>query len=295
MGKKSILYKIRRKGQVMANRVMNPVALSKIYFKAVLKYAPNFSEPGTFNEKLQWLKLNYWPNHEKAIRCADKYRVRDYIEEVGEGALLNELYGAWDSAEEIDWEKLPEKFVLKCNHGCGYNILCRDKKALDIAETKKKLDRWMKEDFGEFNVEPHYSKIPRKIICEKYLGDDVINYNIYCFNGKAAFFSLAGGLGDGEGEHLTYYRPNGEKAPFKNRAYPTGNMPLSPKLSEMLTIAERLAKPFPMVRVDLFDIDGKIILSEMTFTPGGALIPIEPIEADKKLGDMLDLSEVMKK
>lgn len=121
----------------------------------------------------------------------------------------------------------------------------------------------------------------------------MVNYNIYCFNGKAVFFSLAGGLGDGTGEHLTYYNTDGTRADFRNKGYPVKESTLSPLLPQMLQTAELLAEGFPMVRVDLFDISGKIILSEMTFIPGGALIPIEPAESDMKLGRLLNISGIM--
>lgn len=293
MSKKSIIYRLRRKMQVLALTLTNPVFMSKVYFKIEIGHSLDLKNPKTFNEKLQWLKLFYWPNNEKAIQCADKYQVRDYTKSVGKEELLNDILFAWDGADDIVWDELPNQFALKCNHGCAYNIICHDKNALDEKEVKATLRKWMKEDFSKFNAEPHYGKIPRKIICEKYLGGDVINYNIYCFNGKATFFSLAGGLGDGIGEHLTYYYPDGTVAEFKNRAYPTQKSELSPLLPEMIKIAESLAVDFPMVRVDLFDVEGKIILSEMTFTPGGALIPIEPLESDKMLGDKLDISSVM--
>jgi hypothetical protein len=280
-------------GQVMAHDLTSPVFMSKLYFPYLLGYKLNLQEPATLNEKLQWLKLNYWPNCREAIQCADKYAVRTYVESVGKKELLNDILFAWDRADEIDWDKLPDQFVLKCNHGCGYNILCPDKSKLDEFETKKKLHKWMREDFSKFNAEPHYGKIQRKIVCEKYLGSNVINYNIYCFNGKAVFFSVAGGLGDGVGEHLTYYYTDGTKADFKNRDYPTAENKLSAILSEMVNTAEYLAKDFPMVRVDLFDVDGRIVLSEMTFTPGGALIPFEPVSADRMLGEKLDIGGVM--
>jgi hypothetical protein len=215
------------------------------------------------------------------------------MEKIGKAELLNELLYAWDSVDEIDWDKLPEKFVIKCNHGCAYNIICSDKSKLDIKETEKKLRRWMKEDFSKFNAEPHYSKIPRKMVCEKFLEGEVINYNIYCLNGEPTFFSLAGGLGDGVGEHLTYYNVDGTVANFKNRNYDTHENKLSTMLPEMVEIAREISSDFPMVRVDLFDINGKIILSELTFTPGGAVIPIEPVEWDKKLGEKLDISKLI--
>lgn len=292
MSEKSCLYNLRRKCQALACNLTSPEFISKIYFKIVLGYTLNLKNPKSFNEKLQWLKLNYWPNNKKAIICADKYRVREYIKSIGEEHLLNDIFYAWDKVDDIDWEKLPERYVLKCNHGCGYNLFCRDKATFDIEDAKSKLKQWMSEDFGKFNAEPHYDNIPKKIICEKLLDGEVINYNIYCFNGKPVFFSLAGGLGDGIGEHLTYYNVDGTKAIFKNRMYPVHNNKISPKLKEMVSIAEKVSKDFPMVRVDLYDINGKIILSEMTFTPGGALIPLEPIECDFKLGEMLDIKDL---
>lgn len=285
----SILYPLRRKCQVLAFRLTSPEFVSKIYFRYELGYSLNLSTPKTLNEKLQWLKLFYWPNSSKAIQCADKYLVRDYIRQVGREDLLNDIYFVWDKASDIDWNSLPSKFVLKCNHGCAYNIICTDKSKLNEQEVKKKIDKWMHEDFGEFNAEPHYDKVPKKIICEKFLEGDIINHNIYVFNGKAVFFSVAGGLGDGVGEYLTYYNADGTVASFQNKCYPSKPQKLTDLLPEMIKTAEFLAKDFPMVRVDLFDVGGKIILSEMTFTPGGALIPFDSYEADLMLGEKLDI------
>ena len=293
--KHGILYKIRRQLQVAAYNLTSPTFVSKIYFKHVLGYRLNLKNPITLNEKLQWLKLYHWANDPMAIQCADKYAVRSYIAGVGKENILNEILFVWDDPEKIDWKSLPDKFVLKCNHGCGYNIICKDKSQLNEDQTKKTLKKWMREDFSKFNAEPHYGKIDRKIICEKFLEGDVINYNIYVFNGKATFFSVAGGLGNGSDEFLTYYTPDGIIANFKNKSYPTNESKLSDLLPEMIKTAEYLAKDFPMVRVDLFDINGKIILSEMTFTPGGALIPFSSLEADKMLGEKLDISNLIVK
>ena len=289
------MYKIRRKLQVAAYNITSPEFVSKIYFKYVLGYKLDLKEPKTFNEKLQWLKLYHWANEPRAVQCADKYAVRSYIESVGKKDILNDILYVWDDSDEINWDELPEKFVLKCNHGCGYNIICKDKSSLDEKQTKKKLHKWIREDFSKFNAEPHYAKIDRKIICEKFLEGDVINYNIYVFNGRAVFFSVAGGLGEGSDEYLTYYNPDGSVADFKNRSYPARETKLSELLPDMIELAEYLANDLPVVRVDLFDINGKIILSEMTFTPGGALIPFSSVEADRMLGDKLDISACVKK
>ena len=293
MSNKSIFYKIRRKGQVFAYRLTNPVFLSKIYFRLELGYPLNLDNPVTFNEKLQWLKLFYWPQNEKAIQCADKFAVRSYIEEMGKAEILNNLIGVWDDAKKINWDNLPQKFALKCNHGCGYNLICADKNKLDGKKTIKQFDKWMHEDFGEYNAEPHYDKIPKKVICEELLDGEIINYNIYVFNGKVVFFSVAGGLGDGVGEHLTYYNADGSVASFKNKNYPVREEKLTDLLPKMKETAVFLAGDLPMVRVDLFDVGGKIIFSEMTFTPGGGLIPFDSYEADKWLGDQLDISKEM--
>lgn len=290
-----LLYNIRRKIQVLAINLTSNEFMSKVYFRIVLGYRLNLDKPKSLNEKLQWLKLREWPYNSKAIQCADKYLVRSYIKSIGKQDILNDLIDVWEKPSDIRWDKLPNKFVLKCNHGCGYNIICKDKNELSESETISKLEKWMNEDFSKFNAEPHYSRIPRKIICEKFLEGEVINYNIYIFNGKAVFFSVAGGLADGIGEHLTYYNADGTIASFKNRAYPSKVGELTPLLPEMIKTAEYLAKGFPMVRVDLFDINGKIVFSEMTFTPGGALIPIEPVSSDYELGKLLDISKVVKK
>lgn len=293
--KRSIFYHIRRKGQVIALALTSPEFMSKLYFRHVLGYGLNLKNPKSFNEKLQWLKLYFWKDNPKAIQCADKYAVQEYMKLIGKEELLNDILFVWDDSNEINWNELPKQFVLKCNHGCGYNIICEDKSKLDEKKTKCLLHRWIKEDFSKFNAEPHYGKIPRKIICEKYLGKNIINYNIYCFNGNAVFFSVAGGLGDGIGEHLTYYNADGTLASFKNKSYPAVKEQLSPLLPDMIRTAEELAKEFPLVRVDLFDVDGKIVLSELTFTPGGGLIPFEPVGADFILGDKLDITSFMER
>lgn len=292
MERDSAVYKLRRKCQVLAYRLTSPEFVSKIYFRLIMGYKLNLKHPKTLNEKLQWLKLNKWPYDKKAIQCADKYAVRQFIKDKQRSEILNDILYVWEDADEIVWDELPNEFVLKCNHGCGYNIICKNKKELDEKETRDKLRSWMNEDFSEFNAEPHYGKIKRRIICEKYLGDNVINYNLYCFNGNVVFFSVAGGLGDGVGEHLTYYMRDGSMAKFKNKSYPAKKEKLSALLPQMIETAEYLSSDFPMVRVDLFDINNKIILSEMTFTPGGGLIPFDPVEADLMLGEKLDISEL---
>jgi len=150
---------------------------------------PHYKNPRNFNDKTSMLKLYDYPNNELVIKCTDKYEVRKYIEELGYSRILNELYGVYKTPDEIDFTKLPEKFALKCTHGCAYNIICKDKNKLNIIETKNKLDKFMHEKYGYATTELHYLKIEPKIICEKYLCDEddkmPIDYKIYCINGVA--------------------------------------------------------------------------------------------------------------
>ena len=291
--KHGIAYKIRRKLQVLAYKLTSPEFVSKFYFKHVLGYKLNLDNPKTLNEKIQWLKLYEWPNNPIAIQCASKYNVRQYVEEKGCGKYLNELLHVWDDVKDIDWDALPEQFVLKCTHGCGYNIICSDKSKLDINEAKKKLKTWMREDFSKFNAEPHYSKIKPQIVSDKFLGSDIVNYNIFCFNGEPLFICVADGLGACVDETMTHYYANGSLAPFKRKDYAVGAISLPGCIEEMKDVARTLSAEVPFVRVDFYLVDGKIYISELTFTPCGGLIPFEPIEYDSQLGEKLDISHLV--
>ncbi len=293
--KHNALYRLRRKIQVVAYNLTTPKFVSKIYFKKILGYKLNLENPQTLNEKAQWLKLYEWPNNPIAIQCASKYNVRQYVEEKGCGKYLNELLFVCDRVEDIDWNSLPEQFVLKCTHGCGYNIICNDKSKADKNKTLKKIKKWLKEDFGKFNAEPHYSKIKPQIVCDRFLGANIANYNIFCCNGEPEFISVIEGLGAGVDEALTYYYANGELAPFKSKAYPISEKGLPNCIEEMKDVARILAKELPFVRIDFYLVDEKIYLSEMTFTPGGCLIPFYPSEYDRELGEKLDISRYMNK
>lgn len=151
--------------------------IQKYYLKKI-----DLKNPRTFNEKIQWLKIYDYPKNELLVKGADKYTVRRYVEQKGLKEILVPLLGVWNSADRIDLSILPRKFVLKCNHGCVYNILYSDKSTFDKVKAIKQINQWMKEDFGAFNIELHYSKIePHKIICEKYLGECITDYKFFLF------------------------------------------------------------------------------------------------------------------
>ena len=145
--------KILRELRKMATTV-SPVLANGIMYYAMTKKKLNLKSPQTFNEKLSWLKLNVFPKDSRVVRCADKVSVRDHIREQGHGEILTPLIGTWNSAKDINWDALPEQFVLKCNHGCGYNIVCTNKSALDKENAVAQLDKWLAEDFWKVTCEP---------------------------------------------------------------------------------------------------------------------------------------------
>ena len=294
--KNGIIRRIRRQLQVYAYDLTTPEMVSKFYFRYLLKYPLNLKNPQTFNEKLQWLKLYEWPENPIAIQCGDKYTVRAYLEEKGLDSYLNDLIGHWEKVEDIDWDSLPNQFAMKVSNACGENIICEDKSRLDIEEAKKKLNMWIKRDFGKFNAEPHYSKMKPHIICEKFLGGDMVDYKFFCFGGKMKFMYIAQGFGHHINERITFFDENGNKAPYRRTDYPIYQEAVAPDFfEEMSILSEKLSEGLPFLRVDWFEHDGKIYFGEMTFTPCGGLMKIDPIEYDKIWGSWIDISGLIQK
>lgn len=290
------VYSIRRKMQILFFNCFSKEKVSKTYFKIVLKYKLDLDNPKTFNEKIQWLKLYEWPNNELVINCTDKYKVRDFLKSKHLEKYLNTLIGAYNRAEDIDWDKLPNQFVLKCNHGCAYNIICKDKTTLDVKKTIKTLNKWLKEDFGKFNAEIHYSKIRPKIICEKYLGDNLEDYKFFCFNGKFKFMYVAIDSDDSNKEREAFFDENGELINVTNADYGLYKEAVVPdNFKELVQISETLSTDFPFVRVDWYIKDGIVTFGELTFTPSGGMMRFNPSSFDGIAGDMLDISSLMEK
>lgn len=291
MERDSFIYKARRKIQVVAHKLFSNEFMSKLYFKIVLKEKLDLKNPRTFNEKLQWLKLYYYPQNDLAVKCADKYRVREYIKDKGYENTLVPLLGAWDNVEDIDWDSLPNKFVLKCNHGCAYNIVCNDKTEFDRIKAKKQLNKWLKEDFGAFNIEPHYSNIKKhKITCEEFLGDNLVDYKFFCFNGVPKFIYVSSDLIHDRQARIGFFNIDGSKINLKRDDYASiEKIELPSFYNEMLEMASKLCKDFPFVRVDFFVTDNKYYFAELTFTPSACMMPFNPKEIDLEWGNMLNI------
>lgn len=296
MERDSALYKMRRTAQAAAHHMFPDETMSKIYYRIVLKKRLELENPQTFNEKLQWLKLYVWPNDPLVVRCTDKYTVRGYVKEKGFEDRLVPLLGVWDSPDRIDWDALPEQFVLKCSHGCAYNIIVEDKSGLDRAKAERQLGRWLKEDFGAFNIETHYSKIrERRIICESFLGAPLTDYKFFCFHGKPEFIYISRDLAHDRRAQIGFFYLDGRKMPLKRDDYADlSDVELPDFYGDMLKTAAVLSKDFPFVRVDFLIARGTYYFSELTFTPSACMMPIEPQSFDKEWGKMLDISRLQK-
>lgn len=275
--------------------VVSPVMVSKIRYKNIFGRKLDLHNPKTFNEKLMWIKLNQYASDSLVSQCSDKYAVREYVEKCGLGETLNGLIGVWDKVEDIEWEKLPNRFAIKCNHGCGYNLICQDKSKFDIPEAAEQLRKWMKDDFWKEYAEVHYKKIPKKIICEEYLegkGNALpVDFKIYCFNGKPVY------IGNFiERDIVTdkilrgYFDLEWNPSPVFRYEMQTELFERPKQLEKMLEYAEILAKPFPFVRVDFYEVDGKIYFGELTFTPTGCLATYYTDKAQMELGELLNVN-----
>lgn len=188
----SILKKALRGGYSLLVK-NSPVLASKIIYYRTLGKRLNLKNPVTFNEKLMWLKL--FEDDSLKIRCTDKYLVRNYISQKGYSRLLIDLYEVYENVDQINFDKLPNRFVMKCTHASGFNIICLDKEKLDKKQTLSKFKKWMETDYSLIKCEPHYSNIKPRIIVEKFLDEGFNNnlpldYMIHCFHGEPHFIEI---------------------------------------------------------------------------------------------------------
>ncbi|TVL81589.1 ATP-grasp fold amidoligase family protein [Brachyspira hyodysenteriae] len=275
----------------------------KEQFKNALGYELNLENPKTFNEKLQWLKLYY---HDPLMTiCADKYLVRDYVKEkIGEEYLVP-LIGVWDRVEDIDFDSLPNQFVLKVNWGSGQNIIVKDKSTLNIEETKNKLEYWMKPTSNHYyySYEWCYKNIKPKIICEKYINENKINeafvYRMFFFNGVLNYINLDIPFHNTIKNNVKFkslhFNDKWEKLNIKTRdEIYQSDIDKPYNLENIINIAKTISKPFIFVRVDLFNIRENILFGELTFYPNNGLAQFDPTEWDYKFGELLELPKEKK-
>ncbi len=246
---------------------ISPDSLENVLYKQVVGHYPNVQNPQDWVEKLIWLNRN-WITKDK-VRCADKILMHEYLREKGVSELSVKILGSWDRGEDIDFDALPERFVLKCNHGSGFNIIVKDKSKLNCQEAIDKLNHWLTIDFSKEHAEHHYGYITRKILAEEFLdqlnADDIIDYKIYCFNGTPHSFFVCRNRNI---DHVIYssYTLDWQKEDYLIKK-DSLTLPKPEKIELMVQYADTLSKAFPFVRIDFYEISGKLYLGEFTFTP----------------------------
>ena len=272
---------------------INPVWNAKLLFRLKTGRRLRLDAPKTYNEKLQWIKL--YDKNPLMPRCVDKYAVRGYVAEKGLGRLLNELYWQGEDPADIPWDALPEEFVVKVTNGSTFNILCRDKKALDRAAAVGKLRRWLKAKYLPCYGEWFYGKVKPTVIVEKLLrnhpGTQALDdYKVYCFNGEPRYISVDAGRQTG-GHTKNIYDAQWNLQEGYEMAYPADGV-AAPKpacLEELLECARALSRDFLHVRVDFYIVDGRPVFGELTFANSAGFGRVEPEEFALKMGEYLRL------
>ena len=279
-----------------------PQKWAGLRYKYLMGRKIDWKKPLDINAKIQWLK--FYGDRALWARCADKYAVRQYVKEKGCSELLVTLYGKWDKAEDIDWDSLPNEFILKMNNGSGGNYICKDKGTLDIPAVTKMFHDWLLEPYGYMSVEPHYSDIKPCIIAEELLdaskqdivSSSLVDYKIFAFNGEPLYIWVCHNRKPNKVQVATYdtqwnYRP--EKSVF-NSVFVESSVPIpKPKcFDEMLKVASVLSKGHPQVRVDLYVVNNKCYFGELTFTSLGGFMDFFSKEMLDEMGEKTDLSIV---
>lgn len=274
-----------------------PVLPDELFLKVVFRYRvgywPNIKHPRTYNEKLQWLKLN--DRHPEYTQMVDKIEAKKYVASIiGEKYIIPTL-GTWNTVDEIDWDSLPNQFVIKVTSDSGGIVVCKDKTKLDIEKAKAKLRYGWGKNYYNIRKEYPYKDVKPRIIAEQYMEDEsgyeLKDYKFFCFDGEpnALFVATDRGMKNEETK-FDFYDIEFNHLPFLNGHPNAKNMPIKPdNYEEMVEVARKLSKGMCHVRVDLYNVRGKIYFGELTFFHWSGMTPFEPIEWDYKFGDMIKL------
>ena len=267
----------------------------KIKYRLIMKKKLDLEKPQTYNEKLQWLKLNDRKNG--YTKMVDKYEAKKYVASViGEQYIIPTL-GVWEKFKDINFEILPKQFVLKPTHTSGDVFICKDKNNIDYKKLKKKVNKWLKRKYYFLHREWPYKNVKPRIIAETYIENKeeigLKDYKFMCFNGKVKCSFVCTNRNSKQGLSVDFFDLNWKKMPF-TRHYPNSgehiNKPIN--YNQMLQLAEKLAKNIPFVRVDFYEVNRKIYFGELTFYPGAGFEEFSPEKYDRGLGEWLDLPEI---
>ncbi len=273
------------------NHLSDEEFLKKKY-KVLMGKELNLNPPVTFNEKLQWLKIH--DHNPLYTTMVDKYAAKDYVANIiGKEHIIPTL-GVWDHFDEIDFEQLPNEFVLKCTHDSGGLVICPDKNKLDRNAAKRKIEKCLKRNYYWSGREWPYKDVKPRIIAEKYMTDgtnkEIMDYKMMCFNGKHKASFVCSNRFSKEGLKVTFYDTNWKRMPFE-RHYPASKVEIEKPRTydEMVELAEKLSMKIPFVRVDFYEILGKIYFGELTFSPGSGFEEFSPNEWDNNIGEWIKI------
>ncbi len=265
----------------------------KLVFHKHFGRFPDLKNPQTYNEKLQWIKLH--DRRPEYIKMVDKYVVKQYIADtIGDEYVIPTL-GVWDDAGKIEWDKLPEQFVLKCNHDSGGIVICKNKSSLNIDEAVNRLNKCLKNNGYWYGREWPYKHVKPLILAEQYMEDNKTNelrdYKIFTFNGvaKALFIATDRQAKDKE-TTFDFFDTDYNHLPFTNGHPNAATLPEKPEhLDEMIKLAEKLSRGIPHLRVDFYEVNGKIYFGELTFFHWSGFVPFDPEEWDYRFGSWITL------
>lgn len=262
------------------------------WFARRMPYRLNLKNPHSFNEKLQWIKIH--DHNPLYTTLVDKYRVKEYVRvHVGDNHVIP-LLGAWDSVDDIEWDNLPEQFVLKVNHDCGGQVICKDKSKLNIADATEMLRHAFTRNYYYEGREWPYKNVQPKVFAEAYMEDEfgeLRDYKFFCFDGEVkAMFIASDRQTKGKEVKFDFFDADFNHLPF-TQGHPNAEVqPQKPKgFEEMKRLAAQLSKGLPEVRVDFYDLNGKVYFGEFTFFHFGGMVPFEPVEWDYTFGNWIKL------
>ena len=276
----------------------------RIIYRLEMGHWLDLKNPQTFTEKIQWLKL--YDRKPEYTRMVDKITAKEYVSEIIGKEYIIPTLGVWDHFEDIDFSMLPDAFVLKTNHGSGGSdvVICRDKTNFDYLEAKRILERSLKGNCYHKYREWPYKDVKPQIFAEELLAEvkddniqtksvknsEIFDYKFFCFDGKVKFYKID--FGRFINHHANYYSVNGEFLDFCEKDFPSSNstiIEIPPNIDKMINLSEKLSEGFRFLRVDLYNIAGRIYFGELTFYPASGFELFEPAESDKDIGKFLKL------
>lgn len=284
---------------IMTTKITNFIPDSiflKLKYKLAIGNKLDLNNPKTFNEKIQWLKIN--DKKDIYTKMVDKYEVKKYVADIIGRKYIIKTIGVYDSFDQINFNELPNQFVIKCTHDSGGLIIVKDKSKLNIKETGAKINKALKKNYFYSCREWPYKNIIPRIIIEEYMEDEtykeLIDYKIMCFNGEPKIIFTCSERYK-QGLKVTFFDMNWNRLNFK-RHYPTSNEKIEKptNYAKMIELSKKLSKNIPFIRVDWYEINKKLYFGELTFYPGSGFEEFTPSEWDRKLGDMLELPKTNK-